>query len=164
MKARILETNNFGGLYSDDFIIRNNLSDWNFTEQLPSKEIIKPIFNGTEWIEDATAEEIAELEIKKSIEDIKTKYELHKLNGWNAYQDFRAKIVLDIQNEIITEVQAFIIESDLKIAYDRIAQNGDWKTAYFELSQITVSNDVVQPYLDLALSYIINYINLNYDA
>lgn len=113
---------------------------------------------------DFTDLEIANFEIKKSIDYIKNKYESHKSNGWNAYQEFRAKVVLDIESGAITEEQAFIIESDLKIAYDRIAQNGDWKTAYFELSQITVSYDFVQPYLDLALSYIAEYINLNYDS
>lgn len=118
----------------------------------------------THDVVDFTAEEIAEFESNKAVDYIKNKYELHKSNGWNAYQDFRAKVVLDIESGTITETQAFIIESDLKIAYDRIAQNGDWKTAYFELSQISVSYAFVQPYLDLALSYIANYINLNYDS
>ena len=73
-------------------------------------------------------------------------------------------IVLDIANEIITETQAFLIEKDLKVGYDRIAQNGDWKTAYFELSQITVSFPFIQSYFDIALNYITNYIQNNYDS
>ena len=99
-----------------------------------------------------------------AIAEIKAKYEFHRYNGWNAYQDFRAMIVLDIANELITETQAFLIEKDLKAGYDRIAQNGDWKTAYFEISQITVSFPFIQSYLDLALSYIANYIQNNYDS
>ncbi len=99
-----------------------------------------------------------------AIAEIKAKYEFHRSNGWNAYQEFRAIIVLDIANELITETQAFLIEKDLKLGYDRIAQNGDWKTAYFELSQITVSFPFIQSYLDLALSYIANYIQNNYDS
>lgn len=100
---------------------------------------------------------------KQKLEAIKAKYELHKKNGWDAYQDFRAIIVNDIYEGVITEQQAFIIESNLKVAYDRIAQNGDWKTGYYELSQVSISNDFVRPYMDLALSYIQNYINKNYE-
>ena len=113
-------------------------------------------------IEDNTLTESQLKEI--AIAEIKAKYEFHRLNGWNAYQDFRAMIVLDIANEAITETQAFLIEKDLKIGYDRIAQNGDWKTAYYELSQITVSYPFIQEYLDIALNYIANYIQNNYDS
>lgn len=113
-------------------------------------------------IEDNT---ITPQELKEiAIAEIKAKYEFHRLNGWNAYQDFRAMIVLDIANEAITETQAFLIEKDLKIGYDRIAQNGDWMTAHYELSQITVSYPFIQSYLDIALNYIANYIQNNYDS
>ena len=99
-----------------------------------------------------------------AIAEIKAKYEFHKANGWNAYQDFRAMIVLDIADGKITEIQAFLIEKDLKLGYDRIAQNGDWKTAYYELSQTTVSYPFIQPYMDVALNYIAIYIQNNYDS
>lgn len=99
-----------------------------------------------------------------TIAEIKAKYEFHKINGWNAYQDFRAIIVLDIASGKLTETQAFLIEKDLKVAYDRIAQNGDWKTAYYELSQVEVSYPFIQEYLDIAMNYIINYIEINYDS
>lgn len=98
-----------------------------------------------------------------AIAEIKAKYEFHRANGWSAYQDFRAMIVIDIEAGDITEQQAFLIEKDLKLGYDRIAQNGDWKTAYYELSQVTVSYPFIQEYLDIALSFIANYIQNNYD-
>ena len=56
------------------------------------------------------------------------------------------------------------IEKDLKLGYDRIAQNGDWKTAYYELSQVTVSYPFIQAYMDIALGFIANYIATNYDS
>ena len=114
-----------------------------------------------DFIPDAppTPQELKEI----AIAEIKAKYEFHRLNGWNAYQDFRAMIVIDIEAGDITEQQAFLIEKDLKIGYDRIAQNGDWKTAYYELSQIQVSYSFIQEYLDIALNYIANYIQNNYD-
>lgn len=113
-------------------------------------------------IEDNTLTESQLKEI--AITEIKAKYEFHKINGWNAYQDFRAIIVLDIASGKLTETQAFLIEKDLKVGYDRIAQNGDWKTAYYELSQVEVSYPFIQEYLDIAMNYIINYIEINYDS
>ena len=113
-------------------------------------------------IEDNTLTESQLKEI--AIAEIKAKYEFHRLNGWNAYQDFRAMIVLDIASGDITEQQAFLIEKDLKLGYDRIAQNGDWKTAYYELSQVTVSYPFIQEYLDIALGFIATYIQNNYDS
>ena len=107
-----------------------------------------------------TEEQLKEI----SIAEIKAKYEFHRANGWNAYQDFRAMIVLDIASGEITEQQAFLIEKDLKLGYDRIAQNGDWKTAYYELSQVTVSYPFIQQYMDITLSFIANYIQNNYDS
>ena len=113
-------------------------------------------------IEDNT---ITPQELKEiAINEIKAKYEFHRLNGWSAYQDFRAMIVLDIASSKITREQAFLIEKDLKIGYDRISQNGDWMTAHYELSQITVSYPFIQSYLDIALNYIANYIQNNYDS
>lgn len=113
-------------------------------------------------IEDNTLTESQLKEI--AIAEIKAKYEFHRANGWNAYQEFRAMIVLDIANGKITETQAFLIEKDLKLGYDRISQNGDWKTAYYELSQVTVSYPFIQEYLDIALSFIATYIQNNYDS
>lgn len=110
-----------------------------------------------------TSEQIASEIRKKQMEGIKAKYEQHRANGWNAYQDFRAMIVVDIYLRKITETQAFLIENDLKVAYDRIAQNGDWKTAYYELSQKTVSYPFVQAYMDIALAFILDYITNNYE-
>ena len=115
-----------------------------------------------DFIPDAppTPQELKEI----AIAEIKAKYEFHRLNGWNAYQDFRAMIVLDIASGEITEQQAFLIEKDLKLGYDRIAQNGDWKTAYYELSQVTVSYPFIQAYRDIALNFIANYIQNNYES
>lgn len=114
--------------------------------------------------EDLTNEQIASEIRKEQMEGIKAKYEQHRANGWNAYQDFRAMIVVDIYSGKITETQAFLIENDLKVAYDRIAQNGDWKTAYFELNQKTVTYAFVQEYMDIALAFILDYITNNYDS
>ncbi len=95
-------------------------------------------------------------------EKTKARYEIYRQDGWAAYQDFRAKIVEDIANGNLTEEQAFVIEDNLKVAYDRIAQNGDWKTARYGLLQVVPSHTFVQPYLTLAIEYISDYIEKNY--
>ena len=121
-------------------------------------------FDGEKWVENLpTAEEISKLQKEELLNSIKEKYEFHKANGWDTYQSFRAKIVSDVYTGRITEVQAFTIERYLKIAYDRISQNGDWKTARYELSQVTGFPDYVKYYYDLALNFISNYILQNYE-
>jgi hypothetical protein len=65
MKARIVN-NKLSGIYTNDFLIQNKdkvingqlVSEWQLTEVLPSEGLLKPTWNGTEWIEGATAEEI----------------------------------------------------------------------------------------------------------
>jgi len=67
MIARILN-NEFKGLYTTDFISKNQdkvingqlVSEWQATEVLPNETLLKPLWNGSEWIEGATAEEIIE--------------------------------------------------------------------------------------------------------
>lgn len=65
MKAKIINTTDFGGLYSIDFLTINNntfindelVSNWVLTEILPTSNLIKPLWNGVEWIEGETIEE-----------------------------------------------------------------------------------------------------------
>ena len=138
------------------YTIDNSIIEVKTIEEVPQGVSYETI------IEDNTLTESQLKEI--AIAEIKAKYEFHRANGWSAYQDFRAMIVIDIEAGDITEQQAFLIEKDLKLGYDRIAQNGDWKTAYYELSQVTVSYPFIQEYLDIALSFIATYIQNNYDS
>lgn len=158
----ILDNNaNFLGLRESQPTAEENII---YTSVVYTDNFIEPKFNfETELFYEGkvlTPEEIKAI----AVTEIKSKYEFHRTNGWDAYQDFRAMIVLDIAGAVITETQAFLIEKDLKLGYDRIAQNGDWKTAYYELSQVTVSYPFIQPYMDIALSYILDYIANNYDS
>ena len=65
MKARI-DNNEFRGVYTDEFLLKNSdksingqlVSEWTLTEVLPNENLKKPIWNGSEWIECATPEEI----------------------------------------------------------------------------------------------------------
>jgi uncharacterized membrane protein len=127
---------------------------------------LDPYFNfeTKEFYENATQEEVdTYLNEKRSI-TIKSAYEQRKLDGWDAYQDFRADMVKEIYDNIITKQQAFIIEDYLGKGYDKIAQQGDWETAYYKLSTTVVAeaDAFVQPYLDKAKSIMLAYIQANY--
>lgn len=69
MKARILNSE-FQGIYTNDFISKNLdkvingqlVSEWQLTDVLPSENLLKPQWNGTEWTESATPEELEAFE------------------------------------------------------------------------------------------------------
>lgn len=129
-------------------------------DQINGLKAIKLCFNGTDFYDAATPEEIEE----GNLNYIKSKYEAHRANGWQYYQDFRANIVIDIEKQTVTEEQAFVIEEYLSVAFNRVAETGDWKTAYFKLSQVSGFPTYVQPYYDKAMADILTYIQTNYDS
>ena len=119
---------------------------------------------------DKTPEEIAleaqqalEAAAEAEIQYVIDKYEVHKTNGWNEYQRFRAQIVLDIEKGILTELDAFMIEAFLKSGFDKIANSGDWKTARYILGASETSDPIIVTYKDKALTIIDAYILDNYD-
>lgn len=67
MKARIYN-GQWSGNHTQHWLDANQdkeiggqlVSEWQLTEVLPNPQLKKPIWNGTEWIEGATPEEIAE--------------------------------------------------------------------------------------------------------
>ena len=127
---------------------------------------LDPYFNfqTREYYENATQEEVdAYVNEKRSI-DIKSAYEQRKSDGWDAYQEFRANMVKEIYDGIITKTQAFVIEDYLGKGYDKIAQQGDWETAYYKLSTTVIPDQhlFVQPYLDSAKAIMLTYIQNNY--
>lgn len=103
------------------------------------------------------------LELAKK-EDTKARYEVYKMDGWEVYQNFRADIVAKIEAGELTEGMAFIIENYLSVAYDKIAQNGDWKTGRFLLNDVLIAKEhsFVDVYKSIALQEISNYIQENY--
>jgi hypothetical protein len=55
------------------------VSEWQLTEVLPSEDLLKPTWNGTEWIEGATAEEIEQANkpiVPETISRMRLKLEL----------------------------------------------------------------------------------------
>jgi hypothetical protein len=128
---------------------------------------LDPYFNfqTKEYYDNATQEEIdAYLNEQRSL-TIKSAYEQRRTDGWDAYQDFRADMVKEIYDGIITKQQAFTIEDYLEVGYDKIAHQGDWETAYYRLSTVVIAqaDAFVQPYLDKAKNIMLAYIQANYN-
>lgn len=60
MKAKIINTTDFDGIYTNEYI-SNNIeltSEWVFTDVLPSTDIKSPKWNGSEWVESISSDEI----------------------------------------------------------------------------------------------------------
>jgi hypothetical protein len=89
MKARIVK-NELSGIYTNDFISKNLdkvingllVSEWQLTEVLPSESLLKPLWNGSEWIEGVTPEEIAEQELEQQKLLKQQQYEELLLTDW----------------------------------------------------------------------------------
>jgi hypothetical protein len=146
-----------------------------FDQCLPTETLVPEIrtfwcldpyfnFETREFYENASQEEVDAYISQLRSKTIKEAYEQRKMDGWEAYQDFRADMVKEIYDDIITKQQAFIIEDYLGKGYDKIAQQGDWETAYYKLSTTVVAeaDAFVQPYLDKAKIIMLAYIQANY--
>lgn len=74
MKIRIIN-GYFQGVYSDEFLSENAnkvingqlVSDWQTTEIIPNETLLKPLWNGSEWTEGATPEDVQAVEDAKII-------------------------------------------------------------------------------------------------
>lgn len=159
--AYLKETGRYLGVYSDDFELSADLDFIN----LEPIDLFKPIINADKsgWIEGLNDLEVIQAKELSDKNYIKEKYQIHRDNGWNEYQDFRASVVYDIKKGVITEDQAFLLEDYLKNVYDKINNTGDWKTALYTLNQLFGHDAWMQDYIDTARSRISDYILKNYD-
>lgn len=97
MKARIKPDNNFGGVYTDEWLEANAqlivngqlVSDWTLTEILPAQNLVKPLWNGQSWIEGYSDDDIR-AEMLQQIESQR----LEVLNRLNE------KLILDKAQEL----------------------------------------------------------------
>lgn len=144
MKARILN-NEFKGVYTDTFITENInkvvngqlVSEWELTEVLPNVSLVKPFWNGTEWIESATPEEIAEQQAKELLRIETEKYKKRTLDGINAYAEISAEFRLAKLSGVLTEEQHGAIEAILIPVRNEVLA-GQWISALQKLEEIGV--------------------------
>lgn len=114
-----------------------------------------------------TEEEIniqAEQQAQKVVDAVIGKYNDYKTDGINYYDSFRAKIVLDVNNNLISQEQGVSIGKILKPCFDWII-TGDWLNALQELEEmiITSSSPIkANEYYQMAKNFVTNYIAENY--
>ena len=70
MKAKIINTTDFDGIYTIDYLLENIelTSDWILTELLPSNEIVIPKWNGSEWFEGGSNDYLRSIKEEKAIQ------------------------------------------------------------------------------------------------
>lgn len=172
MKARILN-NEFKGIYTNDFILNNldnldNLingqlvSEWQLTEVLPSMELKKPIWNGAEWIEGATPEEIASQQAEMLKQKETDLYIKRMQDAQRIWAGLSAEFRIAKQIGQMDDATENIILAELKPVLDIVVSFGQWKTGYQLL--LGVGSSVIGQELYNKLHDIIwNYIQENYE-
>jgi hypothetical protein len=106
MKARILETGRCI-LYTQEFLDfkGNEISDWNLTDILPSSDLLIPIWNGLEWVEGITEQELQIRKQQKIDELNRFQFDELSVTDWYIIRklDTGTEIPLDVfsqRNEI----------------------------------------------------------------
>ena len=120
---------------------------------------IDPIWNGSEFIEGATPEEIAEQEQSEQLRKETEMYKKRTQDGINAYAEISAEFRLAKLSGILTEEQHGAIEAILIPVRNEVLA-GQWISARQKLEEIGVVIGV-QLYNRLH-TQISNYINKNY--
>ena len=123
MKARILEDNSFGGIYTDDFLVKNLkvivngqlVKDWNLTDIIPdTQNLFNPIFLNEAWVssgiqnydaEIATLREKTEFEIDAFISSHVQKFILRQVEiPAEIIQEYNAmREVYKVEKQIILD-------------------------------------------------------------
>ena len=119
----------------------------------------KPFWNGSEWIESATIEELQQkaiLEAKKNETEL---YKKRQIDGVNAYAEISAEFRLAKLSGMLSEEQHGAIESILIPVRNEVLA-GQWISARNILEEIGVS--IGAELYDRLHNQITNYINENY--
>jgi len=94
-------------------------------------------------------------------EQIKTEYDTHRTAGVDFADDYRAQLVLDVINDMITEEFAIERQNSLKVPFDLI-KDGDWKSAKTYLTNMLGNVYCNKAEIDSILFSVEDYITNNY--
>lgn len=133
--------------------------DWILIETPITERFIKIKWNGTQWIEGATPEEIAEIEVKKVLENETLMYIKRQCDGITAYAEISAEFRLAKLSGILTEEQHGAIESVLIPVRNEVLA-GQWISAKIKLEEIGIVIGV--DLYNRLHTQITNYISENY--
>ncbi len=127
--------------------------NWNF---------INPIWNGTEWIEGATPEEIAEQQVEE-LKQKETELYLKRIqDAQRIWAGLSAEFRIAKQVGQMDDATENIILAELKPVLDIVVPFGQWKTGYQLLLGIgssVIGQDLYNKLHDILL----NYIQENYE-
>jgi hypothetical protein len=163
IKATILKIapigyeNIFAGNYEENEIPEDKIS---VSSSINQDEFIKPIWNGLQFVENSTQQEIEEQKIKETLLSETEKYIKRQQDGVQAYAEISAEFRLAKLNGIMTEASQVIIEKILIPVRNEVLA-GQWISAKNELELIGDSNIGADLYNRLHFQ-ISNYILLNY--
>ena len=143
----------------EDFAQKYLDEDYEVCPILYNGVFIDPIWNGTEWVENATPEEIIEQQTKEQLRKETEMYKKRTQDGINAYAEISAEFRLAKLSGILTEEQHGAIEAILIPVRNEVLA-GQWISARQKLEEIGVVIGV-QLYNRLH-TQISNYINKNY--
>lgn len=164
MKVRI-SNNEPQGIYTNDFLSQNEdkvingqlVSEWTLTELFPTENLKKPIWNGSEWVEGATPQEIAEKQSEELQQKETELYEKRIADGIRKYAEISARFRLAKQNGQLDPELHIYLENTLRPVRNEVLA-GQWITAK-ELMDEIMEEHVSIPAFDEIYQMIINYIN-----
>lgn len=121
---------------------------------------INPIWNGSEWIEEATPEEIEEQQQAEALRKETELYKKRTQDGINAYAEISAEFRLAKLAGVISEAQHGAIEETLIPVRNEVLA-GQWISALQKLEVIGV--EIGSELYNRLHTQISNYISENYD-
>ena len=125
---------------------------------------LKPLWNGSEWIEGATPEEIAEQQQAEALEQAKQFLANNKTAGEDYYNNINLRVTValfavekNVLFPILQEIEAILYPPLNKI------KTGDFASALFIFSNQTPPTDAfVLSFYNEALDFCQNYYDTNY--
>ncbi len=150
--TKIKELNIWGGTYATIEQVPDNRD---IVDSVPNGQI-KPIWNGTQWIESATNEQILSKEMQKETQNY-----LQRVNdGVMLVSQFGAKLRVAKLNGVIDEESHKIIDDTLIPVRTEVLA-GQFKSAKYRLEEIGTAI-IGQSLYDEILTELTNYISVNY--
>lgn len=153
MVSKIKEDNSFGGNYTEDRVD----ASWNTTTTVYEGVFLKPIYNGSDWIESATTEEVS-VDLKDKEYD---SYIVRREDGTNRYLRLCAEYRYLKNSGAITLEFYRILEETLKSVREEIVL-GQFISAKEKLEEIG-SSVITQDIYNAFHSSIVQAIDELYD-
>lgn len=96
-----------------------------------------------------------------TVEDIKAAYKIHTQAGVDFYDEFRAKMALDVTDGKTSIAKAVAVEKTLK-PIKELLLSGDWRSALYQVDFIPGNVDCPKALLDEIKSDIQAYVTANF--